>query len=67
MIKLNILKLLQDKGKTKYWLNKQLGMGYGNFNRMVNNQTKMIKLENIEVLCQVLECTPNELFIITDE
>lgn len=67
MIKLNILKLLQDKGKTKYWLNKQLGLSYQNFNRMVNNQTKMIKLENIEVLCQVLECTPNELFTITDE
>ncbi len=67
MIKFNIMKLLYDKGKTKYWLNKQLGMSYGNFLKMVNNETKMIKLENIEALCQILECTPNDLFIITDD
>lgn len=67
MIKLNILKLLYNKNKTKYWLYKQLGMSYGNFIKMVNNETKMIKLENIEALCQILECTPNELFIITDD
>jgi len=67
MIKLNILKLLYDKDKTKYWLYKQLGMSYGNFIKMVNNETKMIKLENIEALCQILECSPNDLFTITDD
>lgn len=64
MIKLNILELLQKKGKTKYWLNKQLGMSYNNFCRMANNQTKSIQLANIEALCQLLECTPNDLFTI---
>lgn len=67
MIKLNILAILEEKGKTKYWLYKQLGTSYQNFNRMVNNETKMIKFENIEALCQILECTPNDLFIFTDE
>lgn len=64
MIKLNILELLQKKGKTKYWLNKQLGMSYRNFSRMVNNETKAIQLDRIEALCQLLECTPNDLFTI---
>lgn len=67
MIKLNVLALLKEKGKTKYWLYKQLGTSYQNFNKMVNNETKMIKFENIEALCQILECTPNDLFIFTDE
>lgn len=67
MIKLNILELLDKMGKTKYWLNKQLGTSYNNFIKLVNNETKMIKLENIEVLCQILECTPNDLFTITDD
>ena len=44
-----------------------MGMGYGNLTKMINNETKMIKLENIEALCQILECTPNDLFIITDD
>lgn len=64
MVKLNILPLLEKKGKTKYWLYKQLGMSYQNFSRMVNNETSSIKLERIETLCQLLDCTPNELFLI---
>lgn len=67
MIKLNALELLQKKGRTKYWLYKQLGMSYQNFSRMVNNQTRSIQLERIETLCLLLECTPNELFTIDPE
>ena len=66
MIKLRVLELLEKKGKTKYWLYKQLGMSYQNFNKMVNNQTKSIRYDNIETLCYILECTPNELFEIAD-
>ena len=64
MIKLNILALLEQKGKTKYWLYKQLGMSYQNFKRMVDNETKSIQIERIETLCQLLDCTPNDLFCI---
>ena len=67
MIKLRVLELLEKNGKTKYWLYKQLGMSYQNFNRMVNNQTKSIRYENIETLCLLLHCTPNELFEISEE
>ena len=48
MIKLNVLKLLEKNGKTKYWLYKQLGMSYQNFSKMINNETKSIRYENIE-------------------
>ena len=67
MLTLNFLPLLEKKGKTKYWLYKQLGMSYQNFDRMIHNQTKSIRYENIETLCLLLECTPNELFLVTDE
>ena len=67
MVKLNVLPLLQAKGKTKYWLYKQLGMSYQNFLKMVNNETKSIRYENIEALCLLLECTPNELFLFTED
>ena len=50
MIKLRVLELLQKNGKTKYWLYKQLGMSYQNFSKMINNQTKSIRYENIETL-----------------
>ena len=64
MVKLDVLRLLEQKGKTKYWLYKQLGMSYQNFSKMVNNETKSIRYENIETLCLLLECTPNDLFEI---
>ena len=67
MIKLNVLPLLEQQGKTKYWLYKQLGMSYQNFNKMVNNETKSIRYDNIETLCLLLSCTPNDLFLITEE
>lgn len=56
--------LLEKQGKTKYWLFKQMNMSYQNFNRMLNNQTRSIRYENIEILCQLLECEPNELFVL---
>ena len=67
MITLNVLNLLKKKGKTRYWLYKQLGMSYQNYNKMINNQTKSIRNENIELICRALECTPNDLLIMTDD
>ena len=67
MIRLRVLDLLEREGKTKYWLYIQLGMSYQNFNNMVNNKTKSIRYERIETLCQIFNCTPNDLFEITDE
>ena len=64
MIKLRVLQILKEKGKTKYWLWNQLNMSYQNFNKMVNNETTGIKYENIRLLCEILDCTPTDLFDI---
>ena len=60
-MKLRVLEILEHKNKTKYWLYKQMGMSYQNFNKMINNETKSIRFENLEALCQILECTPNDI------
>lgn len=64
MLRLKVLELLEEQGKTKYWLYKQLGMSYQNFNNMVLNKTKSIRYETLETMCQLLDCTPNDLFVI---
>ena len=61
-MKLRVLDILKEKGKSKYWLYIQMGLSYQNFNNMVNNKTQSIKFENLQTLCDILECTPNELF-----
>lgn len=67
MIKLDVINLLEKNGKTKYWLYKQLGMSYQNFSKMINNETKSIRYENIETMCLLFNCTPNELFKFTED
>jgi len=67
MVRLNVLELLEKKGKTKYWLYKQLGMSYQNFSRMINNETKSIRYDNVETLCLLLDCTPNDLIVFWEE
>ena len=54
--------ILKEKGKTRYWLYIQLGLSYQNFKRIVENQTGAIKFENLKAICDILECTPNDLF-----
>lgn len=72
MVELNVLAILEERRKSIYWLHRQVGiykqkgMGYQNFRNMISNQTKSIRLENIDALCQILECTPNELFRFTE-
>ena len=69
MVKLKVLDILKEKGRTKYWLYKQMGMSYQNFNRMVNNETKSVRYGNLDAMCTILECTPSDLldFILDKE
>ena len=71
MIKLNVKKLLEQKKKSKYWLFNQLNnvgnISYTNFNNLVENKTQSIRYSNIEKLCQILECNPNDLFEISND
>ncbi len=67
MIKLRVIDILNEKGKTKYWLFKNMDMSYQNFDNMIKNRTSAIKFKNIELLCELLECTPNDLFEFEDE
>ncbi len=64
MIKLNIKEILKEKGKTKYWLVKQMESNYQSISDIMNNTTTAIRFETLEKLCKVLECTPNDIFTI---
>lgn len=67
MVKLRVLEILEEQGRTKYWLFKQMDLSYQNFNRMVNSETKSIRFENLDALSRILNCPVGELFEQTDE
>ena len=62
MLRLRAIELLNERGRSKYWLWMQLNMSYQNFNRMITNQTKSIRYESIEAMCVIFSVEPNELF-----
>ena len=66
MVRLRVKEILKAKNKSKYWLFNKLNdienISYSNFNNLVENKTKSIRYVNIEKLCKILECTPDDLF-----
>ena len=67
MLKINVEKILEEKGKNQKWLAKQMGITQANLSRLTTNKTSKIRYENIEKLCNILECEPNDLFIRIDD
>ncbi|MBQ2903654.1 MAG: helix-turn-helix transcriptional regulator [Clostridia bacterium] len=64
MIKTNVQKLLNERGKTRYWLVKQMQTTYKTVNKLCDNTLTGIQLETIEKLCNLLDCTPGDLFTV---
>lgn len=67
MVRLRILEILKEQGHTKYWLFKQMDLSYQNFNRMVKNETRSIRFENLDALSTILDCPVGDLFEKTDD
>lgn len=63
MLKLNVINLLKQNNKSKYWLYNQLEINnYTNFNNLITNKTLSIKYEYIEKLCEIFNCEIQDLF-----
>lgn len=67
MLYINVKEILKEKKKSKYWLIKEMGCSYQAISDVMNNNTKGIRFETIEKLCDVLDCTPNDIFKIEKE
>lgn len=66
-IQLRIKEILEEKGKSNYWLSQQLGMCYRNYHNIVTNQTSSIRFDTMERLCKILEVPVSELFEQIDD
>ena len=67
MVRLRVLEILKEQNHTKYWLYRQMDLSYQNFNRMVMNQTRSIRFENLDTLSTLLGCPVGDLFEKTDD
>ncbi|MDE5717466.1 MAG: helix-turn-helix domain-containing protein [Lachnospiraceae bacterium] len=53
IIRLRIKEILEERGKSNYWLSQQLGMCDRNYHNIVTNKTSAIRFDTMERLCEI--------------
>ena len=67
MLSLKINKILEEQGKTPYWLGKQTGISQNNILKICNGETSTIRFDTLEKICKALNCSINDLFTTNDQ
>ena len=67
MLSLRINEILEQQGKTPYWLGKQTGISQNNIGKICNGETSTIRFDTLEKICKSLECSIDELFVSDDQ
>lgn len=63
MLSLRIGQILEEQGKTPYWLGKQTGISQNNILKICNGETSTIRFDTLEKICKALNCSINDLFV----
>ena len=66
MLSLKINKILEEQGKTPYWLGKQTGISQNNILKICNGETSTIRFDTLEKICKALNYSINDLFTPND-
>ncbi len=63
-MKLNFKQFIDDSGLTQTQLAKKLNVSYPTINNLYNGTAKSIYFDKLEELCDLLNCTPNDVLIM---
>ena len=64
IVRVNIDKLVYERGLSMRGLSKQVGCSYSNLCKLCKNETSSIRFDILERLCNTLECGVEELLVI---
>lgn len=56
--------LLEARGMTVTELSRRIGITHANLSALKNNRGRAIRFSTLTALCDVLECSPGELFSV---
>jgi putative transcriptional regulator len=66
VIEVRLKQLLEERGRTRYWLAKESGIDYDTISRIVvAESSNRIELRVLDAICTALECQPGELLVWT--
>lgn len=60
-MKIKIDQVLDQKGRSRFWLSEQTGITYPNIRNLCNNTTSSIKFEVMQKICDVLDCNVEDI------
>ncbi len=74
MIKFKLAEVLENKGKTMYWLSRETGVRPNTISQWVNNdqleegkKVKSISVDTLESVCNALECKIEDVIELVKE
>jgi putative transcriptional regulator len=67
VIEVRIEQLLDERGKTFYWLAKETDISYTSLWRLRHGEAKSISFDRLERICHALECEPGDLLVLKDD
>jgi putative transcriptional regulator len=66
-VKLLIDELLEENGRTAYWLSVETGIAHSVMHKLRYGKLESIRLDYIDRICEALDCQPGDLIVrITD-
>jgi putative transcriptional regulator len=65
--KMILSEVLEARGRSLYWLAKQLGADYTHLHRLKTGKAEGVTFDMLGRICTALECQPSDLLVLVDE
>ena len=66
-VKMILAELLEERGRSLYWLTKQIGTDYTTMHRFKSGKAAGVTFEMLGRICTALECQPCDLLVLVDD
>jgi putative transcriptional regulator len=67
LIEIRIDELLEERGRTFYWLSKETGISHTTLWRLKKGRAVGINFPTLEQICRTLSCQPGDVLRLADE
>jgi putative transcriptional regulator len=67
MIEVRVGGLLEERGRSFYWLAKETGISHTTLWRLKKGRALGINFDTLEEICQRLDCQPGDVLRLVDE
>lgn len=67
MIKVRLAELLEEKGRSRYWLAKRTGLTPPTITKLFRGRTNGIDFPTLDKICEALECQTSDVIVFEQE